>query len=113
MKRFDKETTEKLDADVRADGKEKTRTRFYAAVAALTLSAVSLGLAFLPNYGVYFLIASIMIEISALSFLSSQKKINDFNGVKVVQIIAYVLLFLSSALFLGGFIYFLINSPQV
>ncbi len=113
MKKFRKETTEKLNTDVRSDGKEKTRARFYAAIAALTLSAVSLGLAFLPNYGIYFLIASIMIEISALSFLSSQKKISDFNAVKVVQIIAYMLLFLSSALFLGGFIYFLINSPQV
>lgn len=88
-------------------GKNGGRARFYAAIAAAALAAAALGLAFipLPYAGVYFLISSVLLEICSLAFSSSQKKINPFPAVKILQIFAYILLFLSGALFLGGLIY--------
>lgn len=88
-----------------ANNAQKTRSRFYAAIASLVLSAAAFGLAFLPGAGIYFLIASVLLEICSLSFSASQKKINPFPAVKILQIFAYILLFLSVALFLGGLIY--------
>ena len=98
---------------IEENAKNKTRTRFFTAIIVLIVSGVSLGMSFVPNYGIYFLISSVLLEISALSFLASQKKIYYFRAVKIAQIFGYVLLFLSIALFSGGFVYFLLNSRQV
>ena len=85
------------------------KTYFYIAIAALVLSAVALGLAFSP-LGVYSLIASVIFEITALSLLATQKKKYYFKGVLYLTVIAYSLMALSAALFIGGMIY---NSIQV
>lgn len=87
----------------------KTRTRFFAALAMLVLALAAFGLSFTPHYGIYLLITSILLELSGLSFLSAQKKIFNFPAVKYLTITAYILLFLSGALFLGGIVFYLIN----
>lgn len=86
------------------DGK-KNLTRFYAALLSVALAATALGLAFLPAAGIYFLTASVILEICALSFSGSQKKIYSFAALKILRITAYILLILSGALFLGGIVY--------
>lgn len=92
------------NGDKKGEGANGTRSRFYAAIAAAALSAVALGLAFLPAVGLYFLVSSVLLEICALSFSAAQKKINPFPAVKILEITVYVLLFLSLALFTGGLI---------
>ena len=89
------------------------KTFFYIAVGALFLAAVALGLTFVPALGVYSLIASVLFELTALSFLTTQKKKNDFKAVRYLTIAAYVLLGLSLLLFLGGLVYVAIQSKQV
>lgn len=86
---------------------EKTSTRvyFFIAIGALLLAAVAFGCTFINGVGVYALIASVLLELAALSFLSTQKKKNNFKGVFYATIAAYVLLGLSVALFAGGLIY--------
>lgn len=86
---------------------EKTSTRvyFFIALGLLLLAAVAFGCTFIPGVGVYTLIASVLLELSALSFLSTQKKKNNFKAVFYVTIAAYVLLALSALLFIGGLVY--------
>lgn len=91
-------------------GKSGSRSRFFVALAATVLAAAFFGLSFVPLIGVYFLTASVLTEIAALSFLNAQKKLNNFPAVKILSIIAYMLLFLSVALFTGGLIYSSLNS---
>ena len=81
------------------------RTHFFIAIGALALAAVALGLAFLPPLGVYSLIASVLLELTALAFLNTQKKRNNFKGVFAVTVVAYALLAASVALFVGGLIF--------
>lgn len=82
-----------------------THVNFFIAIGALVLGAIALGCTFIPQIGVYTLIASVLLELTALSFLSTQKKKNNFKGVFYVTIVAYVLLGLSLILFAGGLIY--------
>ena len=82
-----------------------TRVYFYIALVLLALAAVAFGCAFIPGAGVYTLIASVLLELAALSFLSTQKKKNNFRAVFFVTATAYVLLALSMLLFAGGLIY--------
>lgn len=82
-----------------------TRVNFFIAIGALVLAAIAFGCAFIPQVGVYTLIASVLLELTALSFLSTQKKKNNFKGVFYATVAAYVLLALSVALFAGGLIY--------
>ena len=82
-----------------------TRVYFFIAIGALVLAAIALGCTFIPQVGVYTLIASVLLELTALSFLSTQKKKNNFKEVFYVTIAAYVLLGLSLILFVGGLIY--------
>lgn len=86
-----------------------TRACFYVAVGMLIGAAVTLGLAFIPDIGVYMLIASVVEELIALSLLSSQKKKNNFKGVFIVTVIAYVFLAVSIGLFIGGLVYVAVN----
>ena len=69
-----------------------SRVNYYIAIGALVLAAVALGCTFIPSIGVYFLIASVLLELTALSFLSTQKKKNNFKAVFYVSIVAYVFL---------------------
>lgn len=86
------------------------RTYFFIAVAMLALAAVAFGCTFIPNAGVYCLIASVLLELSALSFLSTQKKRNNFKAVRSVTILAYILLALSLLIFIGGMIFVIVSS---
>ena len=89
-----------------SDKQNSTRTHFFIAIGALLFAAIALGLAFVPGMGgVYTLIASIFLELGALSFLKTQKKKNNFKGVFYVTVVAYVLLASSLLLFAGGLIY--------
>lgn len=87
------------------NAENSTRVYFFIAIGALALAAVALGCTFIPGVGVYTLIASVLLELAALSFLSTQKKKNNFKGVFYALIAAYVLLALSLLIFAGGLIY--------
>lgn len=82
-----------------------TRVYFFISIGLLVLAAVAFGCTFINGVGVYALIASILLELSSLSFLSTQKKKNNFKGVFYATIATYVLLGLSLILFGGGMIY--------
>lgn len=88
--------------------KNTTRTYFFIAIGLLVLAAVAFGCTFIPGVGVYTLLASVLLELAALSFLSTQKKKNNFKAVFYVTVAAYVLLGLSILLFVGGLIYVII-----
>jgi len=84
--------------------KSTTKAYFYVAIAACVLAATAFGLSF-SFMGLYALIASLILELCALSFAVTQKKKNNLPALKFVFIAAYVLLALSAALFIGGLIY--------
>ena len=84
--------------------KSTTKTYFYIAIGACVLSAVAFGLSF-SFMGIYALIASLILELCALSFCATQKKKNPFPALKFVFIAAYILLGLSALLFIGGLVY--------
>ena len=84
--------------------KSTTKAYFYTAIAAFVLSAVAFGLSF-SFMGIYALIASLILELCALSFCVTQKKKNPFPALKFVFIAAYILLGLSGLLFVGGLVY--------
>ncbi|MDE6666950.1 MAG: hypothetical protein K2K38_01220 [Clostridia bacterium] len=81
-----------------------SKVYFYVAIGACALAATAFGLSF-SFLGIYALIASLLLELCALSFCVTQKKKNNFPALKFVFIAAYVLLGLSVALFVGGLIY--------
>ncbi len=85
--------------------KNSTRVYFFVALGALIAAAAAFGCSFIPNVGIYLLIVSVLLELASLSFLSVQKKKNNFNGVFALTVAAYILLGLSIALFVGGLIY--------
>lgn len=84
--------------------KQGGKTYFYISVVACVLSAVALVLAF-TVLGVYSLIASVLLELTALSFAATQKKKFNFPLLKAATITAYVLLAVSVLVFIGGIIY--------
>lgn len=84
--------------------KKNGKVFFYIALACTVLSPVFFGLTFTP-LGVYSLLASILFCLASLSFLGTQKKKENFNGVLILTIITYVLLGIILAFFVGGIIY--------
>ena len=84
--------------------KSTTKAYFYIAIGACLLAAVAFGLSF-SVLGIYALIASLILELCALSLCVTQKKKNPFPALKFVFIAAYVLLALSALLFVGGLVY--------
>lgn len=88
-----------------SERENSTRAYFYIALGLLALAAVALGCTFIPGVGVYSLIASVLLELAALSFLSTQKKKNNFKGVFAVTVVVYIFLAASILMFLGGLIY--------
>ena len=95
---------EKKEVQENEEIKSTTKTYFYIAIAACVLSSVAFGLSF-SILGIYALIASLILELSALSFCVTQKKKNNFPALKFVFIAAYILLALSALLFVGGLVY--------
>ena len=86
-----------------------TRAYFFIAIGLLVAAAVAFGCTFIPNVGVFMLIASVLLELAALSFLTTQKKKNNFKAVFYVTLAAYVLLALSGLMFLGVTIYSIVK----
>ena len=80
----------------------------YTAIGLLVAGAVFLGLIFTP-LGIYALIASILLSLAALAFVNIQKKKNDFEKLKIIKIAGYILLGLSTLVFVGGLIYSAVN----
>ncbi|MCH5146704.1 MAG: hypothetical protein J1F61_01710 [Clostridiales bacterium] len=97
-------------SDINNENSEQssTRTYFFIAIVLLVLAAVAFGCAFIKGAGIYCLISSVLLELSALSFLSTQKKKNNFKAVFYVTVAAYVLLGLSLLLFIGGMIFVIV-----
>ena len=95
---------EKKEVQENEEIKSTTKTYFYIAIVACVLSGVAFGLSF-SVLGIYALIASLVLELCALSFCVTQKKKNPFPALKFVFIAAYILLALSALLFIGGLVY--------
>lgn len=85
--------------------KNSTRVYFFISIGLLILAGIAFGCTFINGVGVYALIASVLLELAALSFLSTQKKKNNFKAIFYVTMAAYILLALSLLLFAGGLIY--------
>lgn len=84
--------------------KPQNKTYFYIALGTCAAGAVFFGLTF-TVLGIYALIAAVLLEIAALSFLNTQKKKYDFKAVFIVKVITYALLSAFLTFFLGGLIY--------
>ena len=95
---------DKKEVQENKDEKSASKAYFYIAIGACVLAATAFGLSF-SFMGLYALIASIILELCALSFCVTQKKKNNFPALKFVFIAAYVLLALSALLFVGGLVY--------
>lgn len=76
----------------------------YMTAAADVLAAVFYGLAFSP-IKIYGLIASVLLELAALAFAGSQKKVKPSPALTAATIIAYALLAASAATFIAGMVF--------
>lgn len=92
--------------------KSTTRSFFYIAIGLLALAVIAFALTFIFSLipatfgvGVYMLITSLILELAALSFLTTQKKKNNFKAVFYLKIVTYVFLALSGITFVGGLVY--------
>lgn len=77
---------------------------FYCGICAGVLAITAFVLAFFV-LKVYGLIAAVVLILASLAFFTSQKKKRNFKQNKIFTIIAYVLLALFVAFFIGGIIY--------
>ena len=84
--------------------KYKKMTCVFVAIGLIIAGAVALGLAF-TVLGIYALIASMLFEIAAMTFINLQKKKNDLKWLIYVKIAAYVLFAAAILLFVGGSIW--------
>lgn len=73
----------------------------YFAVALTVAGAVCLGLSF-TGAGLYALIACEFLQISAITLVNLQKRVNDFGWLIYIKIAAYLLFFAGLALLIGG-----------
>lgn len=80
-------------------------TPIYAAITGIILSVAALVCALFAPWGVYALIASVLIELVSLAAVRPREKIYGLKGVKIIRIVLYVLLGVSVALFAGGLAY--------
>ena len=88
------------------NGPENNNEKLFAFVAiGLTVAgAVAFGLSF-TVLGIYALIASLLLEIGAMTFVNVQKKKKDFKWLLYVKIAAYVLFFAAVLVFVGGTVF--------
>lgn len=73
----------------------------WIAIGLCAAGAVALGLAF-TVLGIYALIASMLFEIAAMTFINLQKKKNDLKWLIYVKIAAYALFIAALLVFIGG-----------
>ncbi len=83
---------------------DANKNLFYCGICAGVLAIVAFILAFFV-LKVYGLIAAVVLVLASLAFFTSQKKKRNFKLNKIFTIIAYVLLGLFIAFFIGGIIY--------
>ena len=76
----------------------------YIAIGLIALGAVALGLSF-TVLGIYALMASMLIEIAAMTFINVQKTKNNFKWLKFVRIAAYAVFIAAVAVFIGGTVF--------
>ena len=84
--------------------KKDTKTYFYVALICAVLGAVASPLCLTP-LGVYALIAGMLLELCSLAFSEKQKKVNPIKQLRWVNILAYVVLGLTTLVFVGGIIF--------
>ena len=84
--------------------KKSGKTYFVVALVCTALGGLFFGLTFTP-LAVYSLLAAILFCIASISFLGTQKKRENFKGVLILTIIAYILLAGFVAFFVGGVIW--------
>lgn len=77
------------------------KTYAYIAIGLAAAGAVALGVSF-TVLGIYALIASMLFEIAAMTFVNLQKKKNDFKWLNFIKIAAYVLFAAALLIFVGG-----------
>ncbi|MCD8295863.1 MAG: hypothetical protein LUE27_11585 [Clostridia bacterium] len=82
------------------------KTYFYMAVGTTIVSVIFAILGFaISVLGFYGIIVSILMSLASLSFLSTQKKKNNFSAVKPLTIVNYVILILLILFIIGGIIW--------
>ena len=74
------------------------------AIGLIVLGGVALGVSFTP-LGIYALIASMLFEIAAMTFVNLQKRKKDFKWLLYVRIAAYVVFAAALIVFVGGTIW--------
>ncbi len=80
------------------------KTYAFVAIGLAAAGAVALGVSF-TVLGIYALIASMLFEISAITFVNLQAKKNDLKWLIYVKIVSYVLFFAALLIFVGGTIW--------
>lgn len=92
--------------DASEEEKSQSKTDFWVAVGACAAGAVMLGLAFIPAIGQYGIIASLICQLIAMTFLNLQKKnCIYFKACKVVRVISYVIFAVGILIIAGAAIY--------
>ena len=76
----------------------------YIAIGLIVAGGIALGLSF-TVLGIYALIASIILEFAAMTFINVQKKKNDFKWLKYIKLAAYAVFIAAIIVFVGGTIY--------
>ena len=84
--------------------KQKNLLNLYIAIGLILGGAVALGVSF-TKLGIYALIASMIFQIAAMTFLNLQKKKNDFKWLLYIKIVSYILFAAALLIFLGGTIW--------
>ena len=87
----------------RGNGPEKYEGKLYAyiAIGLIIAGAVALGISF-TKLGLYALIASMLFEIAAMTFINLQKRKNDLKWLIYVKICSYILFVAALLIFVGG-----------
>ncbi len=73
----------------------------YIAIGLIIVGAIALGVSF-TVLGVYALIASMLFEIAAMTFVNLQKRRQDLKWLIYLKIAAYVLFGATLLIFVGG-----------
>lgn len=81
--------------------KYEGKTYAYIAIGLIAAGAVAFGVSF-TVLGIYALIASLILEIAAITFVNLQKKRNDLKWLIYIKIAAYVVFIAAVIVFVGG-----------